>query len=212
MAATGRGSAETDAAARRLGAHIRRLRRSRGDTLVRLAELTDLSHPFLSQLERGLAQPSLSSLRRIAVALGTSPIELVAAAEDAGDSAADPPVIEVRRAGETGPGGPGFADGTARMLAHSDRPFHPLEYEGRNGSPGDYYVHAEDEFLYVTAGPVMVDLDGEVLVLHTGDAVYYAGGLRHRWWSEAGIFRLIVVKERPSFVAAPRPAAVKRGA
>ncbi|RXZ68114.1 helix-turn-helix domain-containing protein [Agromyces albus] len=212
MATTGRWSAETDAAALRLGAHIRRLRRSRGDTLVQLAELTDLSHPFLSQLERGLAQPSLSSLRRIAVALGTSPIELVAAAEDTADSAAKPPVVEVRRAGDAAPDGPGFAEGTARMLAHSARPFHPLEYEGRNTSPGDYYVHAEDEFLYATAGPVMVDLDGEIVMLDTGDAVYYAGGVRHRWWSEAGIFRLIVVKERSRVVAAPRAAAAKRGA
>ncbi|MBT2498127.1 helix-turn-helix domain-containing protein [Agromyces sp. ISL-38] len=211
MATTGRGSAETDAAALRLGAHIRRLRRSRGDTLVQLAELTDLSHPFLSQLERGLAQPSLSSLRRIAVALDTSPIELVAAAEDTADSAPEPPMVEVRRAGDAVPDGPGFAEGTARMLAHSDRPFHPLEYEGRNGAPGDYYVHAEDEFLYVTAGQVMVDLDGEIMMLDTGDAIYYAGGVRHRWWSEAGTFRLVVVKERPRSAAAPRTAA-KRGA
>src|SRR3546814_5614821 len=50
-----------DAAANlRLGASIRHLRHARGRTLVQLAEATGLSHPFLSQLERGLAQPSLS--------------------------------------------------------------------------------------------------------------------------------------------------------
>ena len=41
----------------------------RGLSLVRLAEITDLSHPFLSQVERGHARPSISSLQRIAVAL-----------------------------------------------------------------------------------------------------------------------------------------------
>ncbi len=159
-----------------LGTHIRRLRRSRGDTLVQLAERTDLSHPFLSQLERGLAQPSLSSLRRIAVALGTSPIELVAAAEDTADPTSDPPAVEVRRGGDAAPGVAGFAEGSARLLAHSDRPFHPLEYASDNDSPGDYYEHAEDEFLYVTSGSVVVDLDGRLELLETGDSVYYAAG------------------------------------
>lgn len=50
--------------------------------IVRLAEATELSHPFPSQIERGLAQPSLGSLRRTAVALETSPIERIAAADD----------------------------------------------------------------------------------------------------------------------------------
>lgn len=197
MTTIGGAQTESDAAALRLGAHIRRLRRSRGDTLVRLAERTDLSHPFLSQLERGLAQPSLSSLRRIAVALGTSPIELVAAAEDTAEDTAHPPAVELRRAGERAPRAAGFAEGSARMLAHSDRPFHPLEYRSDNGTPGDYYEHAEDEFLYVIAGPVTVDLDGAVDTLNAGDAVYYAGRVRHRWWSEAGEYRLVVVKQRP---------------
>jgi hypothetical protein len=37
---------------------------TRGLTPVRLADATDLSHLFLSRMERGLAQPRLASLRR----------------------------------------------------------------------------------------------------------------------------------------------------
>ena len=120
----------------------------RGLTLVRLAAATDLSHPFLSQLERGLAQPSLASLRRIAVALGTSPIELIAAAEAPASVA---PAVEVHRRGD-GALAADFAAGSARLLAHGDRPFRPLEYEGDNAEPGDHFVHDEDEFVYVLAG------------------------------------------------------------
>ena len=80
----------------RLGARIRSFRLARGLTLVELARLAGLSHPFLSQLERGLAQPSLGSLRRIALALETSPIELIAAAEEPD---AEAPGIEVQRSG-----------------------------------------------------------------------------------------------------------------
>lgn len=183
---------KTDAAGRRLGSHIRRLRQARGLTLVKLAEATDLSHPFLSQMERGLAQPSLASLRRIAVALSTSPIELLAAAET---PASDAPPVEVHRRGD-GALSADFAAGSARMLAHGDRPFRPLEYEGENTVPGEYFAHDEDEFVYVLQGSVRVDLDGATRVLEATESAYYTGGVRHRWWSQTGEpFRLLIVKQ-----------------
>ncbi|MDX2376311.1 XRE family transcriptional regulator [Microbacterium sp. LRZ72] len=181
-----------DAADARLGASIRRLRHTRGLTLVTLAEATELSHPFLSQLERGLAQPSLSSLRRIAIALETSPIELIADADAAGSA---DPVVEVHRRGE-GSIDEGFAAGSARMLASGARPLHPLEVTGGAGEPGECFVHAEDEFLYVVEGAITVELDGEERALTAGDSAYYAGGVRHRWWSSwSGTYRLLVVKQ-----------------
>ena len=47
-----------------LGARVRELRRERGLTLKALGSLAGLSHPFLSQLERGLARPSVGSVER----------------------------------------------------------------------------------------------------------------------------------------------------
>ena len=184
----------SDDAEARLGAAIRRIRHARGMTLVRLAETTDLSHPFLSQLERGLAQPSLSSLRRIASALETSPIELIAEADAA---ASDHPAVEVHRQGETDESVPeGFAAGTARMLAHGARPLHPMEVTGGATEPGEIFVHAEDEFVYVVEGTIHVEIEGEESVLVAGDSAYYAGGVHHRWWSaDSGNYRLVVVKQ-----------------
>lgn len=180
------------AANQRLGAHIRRIRHLRGLTLVQLAEATALSHPFLSQLERGLAQPSLSSLRRIAVALQTSPIELIAASDA---PAADAVPVEVHRRGER-PLDQSFAAGAARMLVHGDRPLHPLEMEGDNTEPGESFVHGEDEFAYVVEGEVVFELDGAREHLRAGDSAYYAGGVAHRWWSATGgAYRLVVVKQ-----------------
>jgi transcriptional regulator with XRE-family HTH domain len=180
------------AANQRLGAHIRRIRHLRGLTLVQVAEATALSHPFLSQLERGLAQPSLSSLRRIAVALQTSPIELIAASDG---PSADAVPVEVHRRGER-PLDETFAAGAARMLAHGDRPLHPLEMEGTNTEPGETFVHGEDEFAYVVEGEVVFELDGVREHLHAGDSAYYGGGVAHRWWSATGAgYRLVVVKQ-----------------
>jgi transcriptional regulator with XRE-family HTH domain len=184
----------TDVAAVRLGARVRDLRHSRGLTLVQLAEATELSHPFLSQCERGRASFSLASLRRIAVALGTSPVELVAAAEADGQGKAGP-TLEVRRAGESGGSVADFADGGARALATGSRPFVPLEFCGHNTEPGDLFAHLEDEFIYVLQGTVRAEVDGSALTLLPGDSAYYAGGQQHRWWSDEGPYRLLVVKQ-----------------
>ncbi len=176
----------------RLGTHIRRLRHGRGMTLVQLAEATALSHPFLSQLERGLAQPSLSSLRKIALALETSPIELIGGADAPGASAVP---VEVHRRGEEALD-ESFAAGAARMLAHGVRPLHPLEMVGANTAPGEVFTHDADEFVYVVSGEVRIELDGAESTLAPGDSAYYAGGVAHRWWSASGEpYRLIVVKQ-----------------
>ena len=51
------------------GHHIMSWRRHRGLTQVDLAERSHLSRPYLSRLEKGKADPALSALRRLAVAL-----------------------------------------------------------------------------------------------------------------------------------------------
>ena len=97
----------------RLGARIRSVRQARGLTLVELARLAELSHPFLSQLERGQARPSMVSLERIARALGSSQIELIAAAtDDLVPSGTGDRVSLVRR--REGPQGP-FGGGSRRQ-------------------------------------------------------------------------------------------------
>src|SRR5262245_23373838 len=68
---SGRSVLDSDALA--LGTRIRERRRRLGLSLVRLAEVTELSHPFLSQVERGHARPSITSLQRIASALDVEP-------------------------------------------------------------------------------------------------------------------------------------------
>ena len=70
--------------AERLGRSIRLARRGRGLTLVELAALAGLSHPFISQVERGVARPSMLSLERISRALGTSQLELYMGAAEIG--------------------------------------------------------------------------------------------------------------------------------
>lgn len=183
-----------DVQAERIGARIRRLRHARGLTLVQLAGSAELSHPFLSQLERGLARPSIGSLEKIARALGSSQLELLSGDELQG---AQSPVALVR-AGEGTTGH--YGEGDARMLVTGRRRFHPMAITGENSAAGDFFVHAEDEFVHVVAGRVEVDL-GEhgIHVLADGDSLYYAGGTPHRWRApDSAGYRLFVVKEHPA--------------
>jgi transcriptional regulator with XRE-family HTH domain len=55
-----------------LGAFIRSQRELARLSLRQLAEMTSLSHPYLSQVERGLHQPSVRVLKLIAEALNVS--------------------------------------------------------------------------------------------------------------------------------------------
>ncbi len=53
----------------RVGARIRRLRKARGWSMERLAELSDLSGNYVGQVERGAGNPTLDVLAAIAKAL-----------------------------------------------------------------------------------------------------------------------------------------------
>jgi len=181
--------AAIDRQAVQVGSRIRALRRARGLTLEELGALCELSHPFLSQLERGRARPSMVSLEKIARALGSSQLELLAGGDDTGST--------LVRAAEGTRGH--YGEGEARMLVHGTRSFHPMEFRGSNLVAGDYFVHDEDEFIHVVAGSVEVDLGEQgVSVLVEGDSLYYVGGTPHRWRAlEPGGYRLFVVKEKP---------------
>lgn len=177
-----------------LGTQIRAIRRARGLTLVQLAAMADLSHPFLSQLERGQARPSMASLERIARALGTSQVELMAAAADLARKPDDrEPAVVRSDEGDTGP----YSSGTARLLVHGVRRFHPMEFVGSNTDPGDFITHDEDEFVHVVEGLVDVDLGPHGRFrLTERDSLYFNGGTPHRWASPTGShYRMFIVKQ-----------------
>ena len=88
---------ETWAAQRQaLGAFIREQRKQANLSLRQLAERTRLSNPYLSQIERGLHQPSVRVLRAISDALNMSAETLLTQAGliDALAAGADPDAAE----------------------------------------------------------------------------------------------------------------------
>ena len=63
-----------------LGAFIKEQRKRANLSLRQLAELTSLSNPYLSQVERGLHQPSVRVLKALSGALNVSAESLLAQA------------------------------------------------------------------------------------------------------------------------------------
>lgn len=163
-----------------VGSTIRERRLGAGLTLVELADRAGLSQPFLSQVENGRARPSMESLYRIASALATTPQALFgggqAATEPAVARAHDPAVPQIATDGES----------LRRLLLPGDAPFHVVELAGLALEFRDPWQHDGLEAIYVLAGPVEVDIDGDVTRLDTGDFLSYPAHLPHRYRSELG--------------------------
>jgi transcriptional regulator with XRE-family HTH domain len=179
----------SDLAGAPLGAAIRERRLAGELTLVALAERSGLSQPFLSQVENGRATPSMESLYRIASALGTTPQGLfgsvrtdqVAGIVRAGDT--DVPVIDT--AGES----------LRRLLLPGDTPFHVIELRGLSIDFLESWAHDGFEALYVLAGPIDVEIAGEVSSLGTGDFMSYPAHLPHRYRSALGPTARVLLME-----------------
>jgi transcriptional regulator with XRE-family HTH domain len=166
----------------RVGAAVRRRRRTLELTLAVVAERSGLSVPFLSQVENERARPSKPSLERIADALGTTAVELLAAADPACS-------VGVVRA-DTDALAPGGS--STRSLVRGHHQLHAFEFTGDHDE-GREVQHRNDELMYVADGAVEVEAEGRAHRLGRGDTLYLTGGVRHRWRATVPDTRVIVV-------------------
>jgi transcriptional regulator with XRE-family HTH domain len=151
-----------------LGARVRELRQDRGLTLKALGREANLSHPFLSQLERGLARPSVGSVERIAAALEV-PVSALWTARS-------PQAARVVRADE------GTVSDGVRELPLGGRTMRVREWSaGARSWPEATETTTGEVLLYVLRGAIEVELDGTVHGLGAGDALRFDGAVRHRF-------------------------------
>jgi transcriptional regulator with XRE-family HTH domain len=171
----------TDEATVALGARVRQLRHERGWTLKELGSVAGLSHPFLSQLERGLARPSVGSMERIARAFDV-PVGLLWSTPARGGRAA----LVRSDGGEHREHDDASAPGGVRTL--TGEPLTVREWTGGSRRwPDEHEVAVGDVLLYVARGGVEVDLDGEIHALAEGDALLFDGGVPHRMRRTGGV-------------------------
>jgi len=159
-----------------LGARIRSFRRAKHLTLSQLAERVGVTEGFLSQVERGLASPSIGTLRRIAAGLGQS-IGSLFQAEDEGRlgvlvrrgerRVVDYPGLNARDEFVTGALG-----GKLQVI---------MSFVGPGGGTGDEpYAHESDEeCVLVLEGSLDVWIGGTHFRLNEGDSLTYSSRTPH---------------------------------
>ena len=158
-----------------IGRSLREARRRRGLTLRAVAEEAEVTESFLSQVERDVASPSIATLRRIAVALGTSIGTLL--------DSAGPHAKLVRRADRRVVG---YAGLDARDEFLTDGPNARLQViesviEPGGGTGPEAYAHESDEeCLIVLEGCLDLWVGDEEYRLEAGDAIRYSSRVPHR--------------------------------
>lgn len=176
---------DPDAALR--GANIRRLRKSQGMNLVSLAEKAELSLSFISQVERGLTNPSINSLRKIALALGT-------------------PLGSFFEEGLSNDG-PVMRKNQRKILVNTDSRLtyqlvstnldHRVELlltrlEVGATSTKTPMAHKGDEAAFVLQGACRIEAGNEAYELEEGDSIYIKENTPHRT-SNTGSIPLVII-------------------
>ncbi|MDP3416704.1 helix-turn-helix domain-containing protein [Falsiroseomonas sp.] len=160
----------------RLASRLRAQRLAAGLSLAGLAAATGLTKGYLSKVERGVGQPSIGTVFRIAEALGV-PVGQLLASGGARSQVADVARVAARPASPPTealhlrpllPGGPG------RLIAIEMWP--PMEARPAQ----DQSTHAGEELLHVLSGRMEILFETETLVLECGDTLRFDARRPHR--------------------------------
>jgi transcriptional regulator with XRE-family HTH domain len=177
-----------------LGGRIRSRRLARHATLRQLAAEAAVTESFLSQVERGVASPSIASVQRIARALDTSIAELFAD-ESAGTvvRVGDRRKIVYQGLGAVDEFLTRGADGRLQVIYSTIQP---------GGGTGDEaYTHdSDEEVVVVLEGSLDLWVGGEHYRLGAGDAVTHSSRVPHRNTNPGpGVARVLFCITPPSF-------------
>lgn len=185
-----------------LGMAIRERRLAHNLTLVELAGQVELSQPFLSQVENGRARPSMTSLYRIAHALGTTPQAFFGGPTGGTALPALVRAEQVRSVEVTADD----AKSACHLLLAGEAPFHVLEFVGLPTEYVDYFEHDGFEALYVVEGSIEIDLAGTLSPLGPGDFLSYPSRLPHRMRSvDGGPARVLLIETKVEMLQDRRP-------
>ena len=180
---------------RAIGASVRARREAAGLSMRSLATRAGVSQPFLSQLEHGTSAASISTLYRVAAALGVTPGDLLPVQEPA-------EVVVVRRGeGVALPVSEQPNAAVGHVAIGPDDRMSLTEYVVEPGQQLDSWFETDTDItLHVISGELEVELPGVgEWHLNGGDTMLQAGRLRRRWRQVgAEPTHLVVVSARRS--------------
>lgn len=156
-----------------LGAQLKAAREKKNYTLKQLAERSDLSIGFISQVERGQTDPSLSSLKNLAAALD---IKL----RDLFDQESETHEIVRRDQGDVLEVSPGVHfEALASTLVKTMEPVIKTIAPGKES--GIVKPHPGEEFVWVINGSIQIRLEDRYYTLNQGDSLYFIANQIHAW-------------------------------
>lgn len=159
-----------------IGKKMQEFRTKRGISIRELSQSSHVTPSMLSQIERGLVNPSINTLKQIAQAL-EMPMFLFFK-EDGGKD------IVVRRDKRKTMGHPGQSDVLYELLVPDvagSIEFCMMTIPPRSGSESVMQSHSGEEVAYVLEGPVEVQVDEMNYTLETGDSIRIAAMSVHNW-------------------------------
>ncbi len=159
-----------------VGVRLRELRESRNISMRGLAAKSGLSANALSMIERGKTSPSVSTLYKLADALGvpvTSFFGNISEKQSAILVKSDERIrVPFTRGVWEGLGGEKF---TGRV-----EPFVLTLESGASSGPHNM-VHSGHEFVFCLRGQLEYMVEKQVYQLSSGDSLLFAAHLNHRW-------------------------------
>lgn len=177
-----------------LGESLRRLRETQHTSLRALAEQTGFSASFLSQIENGQCSPSISSMEKIAAALGVTlwqffQVTQTRSANVIRADARSQLSLEWSRADVEALG---FLGDGSRFQAAVVR-MQPGGLSGKHLRPS-----IADEFVFIHEGAVTFAVENEEQVLQKGDSVTIPAGVSRRWRNDSeSTVQMLIISVKP---------------
>ena len=158
-----------------LGLQIRKKREQMGIALTKAAKKINISPSFLSQIERGIVSPSISTLRAVADYLDT-PIGVLL-----NESISKENFAIIRKDNKRHPiiRGKGVR---FHILSpsNSNLEFMYDEYEVNSSTGDKLYQHDGEECGFVLEGKLEVNLNGKKFILNEGDSIWFQSTIPHK--------------------------------
>ena len=160
-----------------IGEKITQYRKSKGLSIRELAKLANVTPSLLSQIERGLANPSVNSLKAIANALST-PLFTFFTSEVVKED------LIVRGNNRKKVILPGADNVIYEMLTPGlgdNLEFAIMDLSPKSSSCREQIYHNGYEIAYILEGKVNLYLDNEEFELKKDDSVKIPVGMHHKW-------------------------------
>ena len=161
-----------------LGEKIRNFRKNKNITIQEMSDTTGLSIGYISQIERNLVDPSLSSLRKIAGSLDI-PTYLLMEVEKGDDD------LTIRKDNVLIMRQPKSTIEYHCLTPMPDENFIPKSLVIRfklnpSSKDGDIHVvHESEEIIMVEKGSILVHAGDEIIELNEGDSTIIKGNIPH---------------------------------